>query len=151
VLEQISVQFSSVAQSCLTLCYPMDCSTPGFLSITNSRAYSNSCSLSRWYHPTISSSVVVFSSSLQSFPASWSFQMSQFFTSGGQSIGGKLLFLFIIISKLLDYSIYTFDSCCKTTLQKDANYFEQCIEVPVLKPWLKLNTPYAFLMVLTLF
>ena len=51
------------------------------------RVYSNSCPLSWWCHPTISSSVVPFSSCLQSFPASESFQMSQFFTSGGQSIG----------------------------------------------------------------
>ena len=49
--------------------------------------YSNLCLLSRWCHPAISSSVVPFSSHLQSFPASGSFQMSQFFTSGGQSIG----------------------------------------------------------------
>ena len=49
--------------------------------------YSNSCPSSRWYHSTISSSVVPFSSYLQSFPASGSFQMSQFFTSGGQSNG----------------------------------------------------------------
>ena len=53
--------------------------------------YSNSCPLSRWCHPTISSSVVPFSSHLQSFPASGSFQMSQFFTSGGQSIGVSAL------------------------------------------------------------
>ena len=51
------------------------------------RVYSNSCPLSRWCHPTISSSVVPFSSCLQSFPASGSFQMSQFFASGSQSIG----------------------------------------------------------------
>ena len=51
------------------------------------RAYSNSCPLSRWCHPIISSSVVPFSSCRQSFPASGSFQMSQFFTSGDQSIG----------------------------------------------------------------
>ena len=50
-------------------------------------AYSNTCPLHRWCHPTISSSVVPFSSCLQSFPASRSFAMSQFFTSGGQSIG----------------------------------------------------------------
>ena len=50
-------------------------------------AYSNSCPLSRWHHPTVSSSVVPFSSRLQSFPASESFPMSQFFTSGVQSIG----------------------------------------------------------------
>ena len=49
--------------------------------------YSNSCPLSQWCHPTISSSVVPFSSYLQSFPATRSFQMSQLFTSGGQSIG----------------------------------------------------------------
>ena len=48
--------------------------------------YSNSCPLSRWCHPTISSSVIPFSH-LQSFPASGSFQMSQLFMSGGQSIG----------------------------------------------------------------
>ena len=53
--------------------------------------YWNSCSLSWWCHPTISSSVVTFSSHLQSFPASGSFQMSQFFTSGGQSIGVSAL------------------------------------------------------------
>ena len=46
----------------------------------------NPCPLSWWCHPTISSSVIPFSSSLQSFPASGSFQMSQLFTSGGQSI-----------------------------------------------------------------
>ena len=50
-------------------------------------AYSNSCPLSWWYHPTISSSVVPLSSRLQSFPASGSFPMNQFFASGGQSIG----------------------------------------------------------------
>ena len=51
------------------------------------RAYSNSCPLSWRCHPTISSSVSPFSSCLQSFPATGSFQMSQFFASGGQSIG----------------------------------------------------------------
>ena len=51
------------------------------------RAYSNSCTLSQWFHTTISSSVIPFSSHLQSFPASGSFPMSQFFASGGQSIG----------------------------------------------------------------
>ena len=50
-------------------------------------AYSNSCPLSQWCHPTISSSDFPFSSRLQSFPASGSFPMSQFFTSSSQSIG----------------------------------------------------------------
>ena len=51
------------------------------------RVYSNSCPLSQWCHPIISSSVIPFSSCLQSFPASGSFQMSQLFSSGGQSTG----------------------------------------------------------------
>ena len=53
----------------------------------NPRVQPNTCRLSRWCHPTISSSVVPFSSCPQSFPASGSFQMSHLFTSGGQSIG----------------------------------------------------------------
>ena len=48
--------------------------------------YSNSCPLSQWCHPTVSSSVIPFSFCLQSFPTLGSFQMSQFFASGGQSI-----------------------------------------------------------------
>ena len=55
------------------------------------RVHPNSWSLSQWCHPTISSSAIPFSSHLQSFPASGSFQMSQFFTSGGQSIGVSAL------------------------------------------------------------
>ena len=53
------------------------------------RVYSNSCPLSQWCHPTVSSSVVPFSSYLQSFPASGSFLMSRPFTSGGQSMGAS--------------------------------------------------------------
>ena len=83
------VQFSSVAQLCPTLGNPMDCSAPG-LPVCPSPTpgvYSGSCPLSQWCHTTISSSVIPFSSHLQSFPASGSFPMSQFFASGGQSIG----------------------------------------------------------------
>ena len=82
------IQSRSVAQSCPTLGDPMDCSTPG-LSVHHQLPEStpNSCPLSRWCHPTISSSVVPFSSCPQSFPASGSFPMSQLFASGGQSIG----------------------------------------------------------------
>ena len=58
---------------------PCPSSTPG--------VHPNPCPLSRWRHPTISSSVIPFSSCPQSFPASGSFQMSQLFASGGQSIG----------------------------------------------------------------
>ena len=53
------------------------------------RVCSNSCPLSPWCHPTISSSVIPFFSYLQSFPASGYFPMSQFFTSGGQNIGAS--------------------------------------------------------------
>ena len=53
------------------------------------KAYSNSSPSSRWCHPTISSSVVPFSFCLQAFPVSGSFPMSQFFASGGQSIGAS--------------------------------------------------------------
>ena len=83
-----SVKFSSVAQSYLTLCQPhglqhacLPCPSP------TPGVYSNSCPSSQWRHSTISSSAIPFSSCLQSSPASGSFQMSQFFTSGGQSIG----------------------------------------------------------------
>ena len=66
----------------------MNCSTPGPPCPSPTLgAYPNSCLSSRWCHPTISSSVVPFSSCLQSFPASGSSQMSQLFTSSGQSIG----------------------------------------------------------------
>ena len=127
----------SATQSCLTLCFPQDCSPSGssvygilqarildWVAILFSRfssvqfshsvvsdslrphelqhtrppcpsptpgAYSNSCPLSRWCHPTISSSVLSFSSCPQSFPASGSFQISQFFTLGSQSIGVSAL------------------------------------------------------------
>ena len=67
--------------------WPMDCSTPGLPIQPTPRVYSNPCPSNLWCHPPISSSVVPFSSCLQSFPTSGSFLMSQFFTSGGQSIG----------------------------------------------------------------
>ena len=78
--------FSSVSQSCPTLwphglqCARLPCPSP------THEVYSDSCPLSQWCHPTISSSVVLYSC-LQSFPAAGSFQMTQFFTSGDQSIG----------------------------------------------------------------
>ena len=85
----IPSQFSSVQSfSHIKLCDPIDCSMSDFPSQSLTPGVcSNSCSLSLWYHLTISSFVVPFSSWLQSFPASGSFLISQFFTSGGQSIG----------------------------------------------------------------
>ena len=85
--EGTCVQFSSVAQSCLTLRpHEPQHARPPCPSPTP-RVYPNSCPLTQWCHPTISSSIIPFSSCLQSFPASGSFQMSQLFASGGQRIG----------------------------------------------------------------
>ena len=76
------VPLSSVTQSCPTLCDArLPCPSP-----THGH-HSNSCPLSWWCHPTISFSVVPFSSCVRSFSASGSFQMTQCFASGGQSIG----------------------------------------------------------------
>ena len=111
--EQPSVSFfSDVTRITMQLGYFLDCSASSFPSsvqfsrsvVSNSlrphrlqharlpcpsptpRVYSNSCPLSQWYHPVISSSVDPFSC-LQVFPASGSFPRSQFFAPGGQSIG----------------------------------------------------------------
>ena len=91
VLQMGNVVCSSVAKLRLTLCNPMDYSTPGFPVLHYLEVFSNSCPLSWWCHPTILSSVIPFSSHLQSFPASGSFPVSQFFTWGDQSIGVSAL------------------------------------------------------------
>ena len=80
-----SVQFSRSVVSDSLQPHELQHARPPCPSPTT-RAYPNSCPLSWWYHPVISSSVVPFSSCPQSFPASGSFQMSQLVTSGGQSI-----------------------------------------------------------------
>ena len=84
----LKFQFSSVTQSCLTLCDPWTAACQASQSITTPRVYSNLCPLSRWCHTTISSSVIPFSSCLQSFqhqglshlcirwPMYWSFSIS---------------------------------------------------------------------------
>ena len=81
-------KFSSVGGSCPTLCDRMNRSTPG-LPIHHQLPESTQTHVHwvKWCHPTISSSVIAFSSCPQSFPASGSFPMSQLFASGGQSIG----------------------------------------------------------------
>ena len=85
--------FSAVGKSVQLLSHVQLFETPwttarqASLPITNSGIYWNSCPLSQWCHPTISSSVVPFSSCLQSFPTSGFSQMSQLFTSGGQGLG----------------------------------------------------------------
>ena len=86
MLEFSSVQFSRSVMSDTLQPQGLQHARPPCPSPT-SGVYPNSCPLSRWCYPTISSSVVHFSSCPQSFSASGSFQMSQLFTSGGQSIG----------------------------------------------------------------
>jgi len=83
-----SSQFSSVTQSCETLCNPygLEHARP-LCPLPTPSVYLNSCPLSQWCHPTISSSVIPFSSHLQSFPESGSFPMNEFFASDSQSIG----------------------------------------------------------------
>ena len=83
------IQFSSVQSLSRVRIFvtPWTAACQASLSITNSRVYSNSCPLSQWCHPTISSPIVPFSSHLQPFPASRSFHISQLFTSVGQSTG----------------------------------------------------------------
>ena len=92
----IQYQFSSIAQSCPTL-WPHGLQHTRLPCQSPTPACSNSCSSSQWYHPTISSSVVPFSSCPQAFPVSGCFPASQLFTSGGLSIGisasGSLLLM----------------------------------------------------------
>ena len=83
---QWNIQFSSVTQSCPTLCNPMNYSTPG-LPVHHQLLEFTQTHVHRVVHPAISSSVVPFSSCSQSLTASESFPMSQLFTRGGQSIG----------------------------------------------------------------
>ena len=83
-----SVQFSHSVVSDSLRPHGLQHTRPPCPSLTP-RVYSNSCPLSPWCHPTISSSVIPFSFRLQSFPASGSFPVSQFYTPGGQSTGAS--------------------------------------------------------------
>ena len=141
----IDHQFSSVySLSCVWLF-----ATPGLQHTRPpcpspaSRVYSNSCPLSLKCHPAISSWVISFSSRLQSFPATGSFQMSQFFTSAGQSIGASasasvlhsneysgLISLIGLISLLSRGLSRVF---CNTTVQKRQFFGAQKIELLVKK------------------
>ena len=87
--SKIMVQFSQfrLLSHVRLFVTPQTAARQASLSIPTPRACSDSCPSCWWCHPTISSSVILLFSSLQSFPASRSFPMSQFFTSGGQSNG----------------------------------------------------------------
>ena len=89
-LRENSVQFSRSVLSDSLRPHGLQHARPPCPSPTPG-VYSDSCPLSWWCHPTISSSVIPFSSNLESFPTSGSFQMSQLFVSGGQGIGVSVL------------------------------------------------------------
>ena len=94
VAQFSSVQFScSVVSNSLRPHEPQH-SRPPYPSPTAS-VYPNTCSLSQWWHPTISSAVIPFSSCPKSFPESWSSQRSQLFASGGHSTGVSALASFL--------------------------------------------------------
>ena len=101
--------------------------------------YSNSCPLSRWCHPTISSSVVPFSSCPQSFPASGSFQMIQLFASGGQSTGvsASKSVLPMNIQDWLPLGVYS--SLCykleQNSLSASTVAWRLCVLTHPLGPW----------------
>ena len=91
-MPYVSVQFSLSVMSNSLQHHELQHARPPCPSPTPG-VHPNPCPLCRWCHPTISSSVVPFSSHLQSFPASGYFQMSQLFASGGQSIGVSALMI----------------------------------------------------------
>ena len=95
MLQQRSKSLCAAAQTVQSLSHIWLCNSHGLqrarlpCPLPTPRACSNSCPSSQWCHPTLSSSVIPFSSCLQSFPALGSFLMTQFFASGGQSIGAS--------------------------------------------------------------
>ena len=120
----LSVQFShSVMSNSLQLHEPQHTRSP--CPLPTPRVHPNPCLLSRWCHPTTSSSVVPFSSCPQSFPAWGSFQMSQLFRSGGQSIGvsaSASVLPFLICSKIKIIKS-TSQNCCKIEM---SSYMSKC-------------------------
>ena len=126
---RFKLYFSSVTQSCPTLATPWTTAHLPSCPSPTPGVYSDSCPLSWWYHLTISSSVIPFSSRLQSFPASGSFPMCQLFASGGQNIGVSASTLVLpmnisgLISIRMDWSYLlavqgTLKSLLHTTVQK---------------------------------
>ena len=122
-----SVQFCHTVVSESLQPHELQHARPPYPSPT-SRVYSNSCPLSRWHHPTISSSVVPFSSCLRSFPALRSFQMSQLFPSSGQCWS----FSFNIIPSS-EYSGLAGSPCCPRDSQESSSTLQfKCINSPAL-------------------
>ena len=123
----------SVIQSYPTLCNPMDCSILGFPVLHHLLgAYSNSCPLSQWCHPTTSSSVNPFFSRFQSFPASGSFPMSWLFTSGAKYWSFSFsISRFNEYSELISFRIDWFD-----LLAVQGTLLDYSILISKIHPWI---------------
>ena len=142
----LSVQFSHSVVSNSLQSQRLQHSRPPFPSPTP-RAYSNSCPLSWWCHPTISSSVVPLSSCLQSFLASGSFQESQFSTAGDQSIGVSSS-TSVLPMNIQDWFLFGWTGCISlqskglsrvfsnTTVQKHPFFSTQLSLVELLHPYM---------------
>ena len=118
ILKFISVQFSHSIMSDPLWPHELQHSRPPCPSPTPG-VFPNSCPLSSWCHPTISSSVIPFSSSLQSFSTSGSFQMNQLFASVGQNIGVSALTSVLSINPGLNGTQKTPNS--QSTVEKEQN------------------------------
>ena len=105
---------------------------------------SNSCPLSQWCHPTISYSVVPFSSCLQSFPASGFFPVSHFFTSGGQSVGSLSISPSNEYSGLISFMVDWFDLAVQGTLKSLLQHHNSKASVLRCSPFIMvlLSHPY---------
>ena len=152
------IQFSAVAQSCLILCAPwtsahqLPCPSP------TPRVHPNACPFCQWYHSITSSSVVPFSSHPQSFPASGSFPMSQFFASGGQGIDWSFSFNISLSNEhpeLISFRMDWLDLCAvqgtlKSLLQQHSSKASilQCsafFTVQLSHPYMTTGKPWPWL------
>ena len=137
--SQASTCRCSVPQSCLTLCEPVDCSTSGF-PVHHQLPELAQTHVHRVGHPTISSSVIPFSSQLQSFSASGSFTMTHFFASGGQIIGVSASSEYSgLISLMIDrFDLFAVQGTLKNLLQhhsSKASILQHSSFFTVLRSW----------------
>ena len=125
----------------LTLCNPMDCSIPGFPVLHSLLEFPQTHVLLSQYHPTISSSVIPSSSCLQSFSASGSFPMSQFFALGGQSIGASASasVLPMSIQSWFPLGLTVWSSCLQETCLQDLSWSSRDSQESSSAPQFKSN------------
>ena len=126
-----SAQFSSVAQSCLTLCDPMNASPP--CPSPAPGVHSDSRPSSQWCHPAISSSAIPFSSCPQSLPASESFPMSHLFTWGGLMPSHECLFRSSLLSAMRLLSGK--ESACQCRRCRRHGFYPWVRKIPWRRKW----------------